>query len=242
MTDFWSIGGFVVGIAGFIAAIIFYFKGKGKKILEYRIHTNRILFPLTKSVFEKAPKLQILYDQQPINALQFTTITFTNIGSQTIYPKDFAAHEQLGIKVSVRFLGTDPEFKINEDNPNSAIVIKPSNENLVRIGFDFLKPKQSFQISFLHDGSVDVLGELTSGRIQEHDDFPEIPDSLYIIMITAFVVYVLNVWCTIIFPIEDYQMLGICIQMVTFAAAAIGFIIAAIRWLLNKIFSKFFKK
>lgn len=231
---FLSVGGFVVGILGFVSGVFFYLKGKDKKILEYRINSKALIS--VEHIEE--PKIKLLYDEQPIHKLTLTHVIFTNLGNQTIYSYDFATQAQLGIKVSRCFPDSSPEFKIDTDNPNSGISVECINSNLVRINFDFLKPKQIFKITFLHDGDIDILGELKSGKIKRHRELPQIPDNLITVIITVILVVMLTSLYTQLFPLEPYQMVGDFLSICWTICWAIYLLIAFIEWILSKIFRK----
>ena len=91
---FLSIGGFAVGILGFVSGAIFYLRGKSKKILEYKIDTHYIIFPLSTRKSEEVPELKILFQSKSISALMSTTVTFSNVGNQTISSNDFRSEER----------------------------------------------------------------------------------------------------------------------------------------------------
>ena len=95
--SFFSTGGFVVGILGIVLAVVFYLKGKSKKLLVYWIDFRH---EMRSYLSEEIPELKILFNEKPINMLMRTTITFTNSGNQTITSSDFAEHGQLMIKAS----------------------------------------------------------------------------------------------------------------------------------------------
>lgn len=231
---FLSVGGFVVGMLGFVSGVFFYLKGKNKKILEYRVNSKALI-----SVEHiKEPKIKLLYDEQPIYKLTLTRVKFKNSGNQTITFNDFAAQAQLCIKVSRPFPGSTPQFEIDTDNPNSGISVNPINKNLACIYFDFLKPKQVFKITFLHDGDIDILGELISGKIKRRRELPKMPDGLFTVIFTIIVVVVLTTWYTQQFPLEPYQMVGNFLYICWVICFVIYLLISFIGWILSKISRK----
>lgn len=231
---FLSVGGFVVGIISLIAGVFFYIKGKNKKILEYQVYSK----PLISVEHVKIPEVKLLFNEQTIYKLTLTRVKFTNLGNQTITFNDFATQAQLGIKVSRCFPGSPPEFRIDTDNPNSGISIECIDSNFVRINFDFLKPKQVFKIAFLHDGDIDILGELKSGKIKSHREPPKMSDSLITVIITVIIVVILTTWYTQLFPLEPYQMVGNFLSTCWGICSIIYLLYDFCKWLLSKISRK----
>lgn len=159
--DFWSVGGFFIGLVGFIAAVVFYFNGKSRKVLEYQISRYFLIFGEEVNI----PGIKILYDDKPIQDLISTTIRFINTGNQTIDSNDFAKQAPLCVTCSGQFYGFQRGYQIVADNPSSFPTINMLNEQSIKINFDFLKPQQKLRITFLHSGDLSVQGELKNGKI-----------------------------------------------------------------------------
>ncbi len=240
LESFFSIGGFVVGILGIVLAVVFYLKGKSKKILAYRINSNH---QIRSYLSETVPELKILFNNKPISELTRTTITFTNSGNQTITSNDFAEQGKLVIKASKCFLDNEANFWINKDNKNSAVSIKLLGENLLWVYFDFLKEKESVKVTFYHEGNIDILGDLKSGKILEKMNTEDIIISFYSILIAIIIVCFALYWLfSRLFPIEGFQFALSVVIVSVFVVCLIYPLIYFIRWLLSKITSIFSRK
>lgn len=159
-----GIAGVAVGIAGIIIGIIvstfFYFRSKSKYLLEHRMKSTQLITKQMTSI----PKLEVTVDGQSVESLTSTTIEFINSGNQSILCSDFATKEPLGITITGRLHSYD----VSADNPNSTPDLLAFNDKTFHVKFDFLKQKQSFTITLLHDGEVTILGELTNGSRKEY--------------------------------------------------------------------------
>ena len=155
--------GTVVGVIGIILSAFFYFKSKSRKLLEYRMISTQLI---TKKMIS-IPTLKVIIDGQTVKSLTSTTVTFINSGNQSISISDFAIKEPLGIAITGRLYSHD----VAVDNPNSTPNLQRIDDKNYNIEFDFLKPKQSFAITLLHDGTVNVLGELRNGELREYRNF-----------------------------------------------------------------------
>lgn len=154
---FWGITGLVGGI---LISTIFYFVGKERYLMKYRIATKQII----SSDITNIAGITIFFNEHPIKELVKTTIKFTNSGNQTIEPSDYAVKEPLCIHI----LGHLYQHSVSAENNNSIPTITPIDSDKYKIEFDFLKPKQSFTIEIFHNGNIDVLGELRSGNTTSH--------------------------------------------------------------------------
>lgn len=177
----WTI---VVGLVGIIVTVFLYFRPKDKKILEYIINPTQLITEKMTSI----PNLKITIDDQPLKTLTSTKIQFLNAGNQSIVLSDFAIKEPLGLTIDGRLHSYD----ISADNPNSTPDLQPfSNDDkppqVFHIKFDFLKPKQSFSITLLHDGPVTVFGELKNGVRREYHDPLTSRARWYVVISTAVV-------------------------------------------------------
>lgn len=155
---FWGIAGIVGGI---LVSTFFFIRGKSKKILKYEIRSTVLI---TKNMLN-IPEISITLAGQPVQSVTSSTIKFTNIGNQAITSDDFAKLAPLRISVKNKFFSMADGFQIVSDNPNTAPVLHETNEKAVVISFDFLRPKQSFSITFLHDGALSADGHLKTGEM-----------------------------------------------------------------------------
>ncbi|MCI8414930.1 MAG: hypothetical protein HFF00_04795 [Ruminiclostridium sp.] len=162
---FWGIIGLVGGL---IVATFFYFLGKKKVLLEYSITSTNLISKQMPSI----PGMSITLDGKPVECLTLSKVKFINSGNQTIYPGDFAPLAPLAIITEGNLFSSTSGFRIDSDNPNLHPSITVLN-NRATLSFDFIKPKESFSITILHDGKVSVLGELTSGKNREVQKYPQ---------------------------------------------------------------------
>ena len=159
-SDLLGIAGLVVGLIGISVSVFLYFRSKNKKILEYRIDSTQLI---TESMTH-IPNLKVIIGDQPVETLISTTIEFVNSGNQSIVASDFAIKEPLGISTT----GHLHSYDVFTDNPNSLPSLQTVNDNNFSNAFVFLKEKQTFSITLLHDGNLTVLGELKTGKIREY--------------------------------------------------------------------------
>lgn len=178
--DLWSIGGFAVGIVGIILAIVFYFRGKNRKILEYEMHSTNLITEDMANI----PGISISLNGQPVSNLISTTIRFINTGNQTILSDDFATLEPLGILAERQFFNTNQGISVYSDNPNSIPHIKTmnTNGNNQYIEVEFIKPKESISITLLHDGPLTISGDLKSGKKVQERSHTSKPTLIYSII------------------------------------------------------------
>ena len=169
--NFLSIGGFVVGILGLVSSVFFYLKGKRKQQLEYQVTSTKLI---TKEIAD-IPNLKINVGNEPATSLTSTTVRFINNGNQTIKSSDFASSLPLQITVSEHFFNAE---NIDESyiktrhkslNPNINVI----GEDRITIEFEYLKPKQEFEFTVLHDGKLAVDGDLKTGSLQNYDFTPK---------------------------------------------------------------------
>lgn len=162
-SEFWGIGGFIVGTIGILVSILVFFIGRKKTLLEYEILSTRLISEDMSNI----QGLEIRLNSQPVKNLQSTTVKFINSGNQTITSSDFATRAPLKATVTDHFLGDENCYHILSDNPNCELLLKEiDNANYV-IEFDFLKPGEAFEIVFLHSGTFSISGELKSGILRK---------------------------------------------------------------------------
>lgn len=166
---FLSIGGFVVGILGFVSGAVFYLKGKSKKILEYKKTSTNLI---TQDIAD-IPNLKISVGDEPTSDLTSTTVQFTNAGNVSIKLSDIAT---IKIISSGHFFNSDDisSDHVLSDNKYLKPSVAISDNHKIKINFNYLKPRQSFSITVLHDGKIDVIGDLVSGTFREYE--PKIGD------------------------------------------------------------------
>lgn len=170
-----DIAGFIIGIGGLLVGIWGSYighKGRQIQILEYNSSTS----PIITNKINNIPELEITVGGEFVSDLALTKIEFTSRGNSTIKGSDFATLAPLQVISTGHFfnLETINEKSISSDNPNLNPTVKVVDKKTLNITFEYLKPKQSFSISILHDGEVSIAGDLKSGKLrQQQNHFEE---------------------------------------------------------------------
>ena len=154
---FWGIAGIVVGI---VVATFFFIIGKKKTLLQYYKTT-------TPLITEKMPgilKGRMTIDGQPINSLFSTTISFVNSGNQRIQSSEFSVQEPLRIILKGQLYGYNASLGNQKLRPRAKLI----NGKVLYISFENLKPRQFFKVTILHDNTLDISGELTTGTMRKY--------------------------------------------------------------------------
>lgn len=172
---FWGIAGIVVGI---VVATFFFLLQKKKTVLQYAISTTPLITERMSGILNG----RIFIDGLPVNSLLSTTITFFNAGNQRITSSDFAVQDPLRINLS----GNLYEYVVSVGNQKLLPNIEHQNENVYNISFENLKPRQFFKVTILHDKTLEVSGELTTGTMQEYHH-SEGPVTFFAVTAFAFV-------------------------------------------------------
>lgn len=161
---FWGIAGI---IGGFIVAAFFFYVGKAKKSLVYQISTSALITDEINST----PGLKISVGNEPAINVSSTTITFINGGNQTINSSDFATLSPLQIITSEHFFNAENIDVSYIKTRNKALNprIRVVEKNKIIVEFEYLKPKQEFEITVLHDGELSVSGDLKTGILQSYN-------------------------------------------------------------------------
>ena len=165
--DFLSVGGFAITVISTILAIVFYCRGKAKKSLVYQISTSDLITDKINST----PGIKISVGDEPAVKVSSTTIIFTNNGNQTINSSDFSSLFPLQVFVAGHIFNAK---NIDESYINTRVkTLNPKIEVVkdykIVIKFEYLKPKQKFEITVLHDGILVVDGDLKTGTLQNYN-------------------------------------------------------------------------
>ena len=153
---FWGIAGIVVGI---IVASIFFFLGKKKTLLEYDISTNPLITEKMAGILNDRMSI----DGQPVKSMLSTTISFINSGNQRIKSADFSEQDPLCIILKGHLYGYDVSLGNQKLLPKAESI----NDKVLNISFENLKPRQFFRVMILHNETLDVSGELTTGNMRK---------------------------------------------------------------------------
>ena len=161
-TPFWGIAGL---IGGAVISALFFLIGKSKKRLHYQRTTTQLITEQMISV----PTLEVTIDNTTIKSLTSTKIEFYNAGNQVIYPEDFAPLEPLEIKVTKNSFDLRKCTTVTSkyQNCNPRMETTDEDKEALNVKFDFLRPRQTFSVTVLHDGKLSILGDLTDGKVLE---------------------------------------------------------------------------
>lgn len=161
---FWGIAGIV---CGFIVAAFFFYVGKARKSLVYQISTSALITDEINST----PGIKISVGNEPATNVTSTAITFINGGNQTISSSDFASLSPLQIITSKHFFNAENIDVSYIKTQNKALnpKIHVIEKNRIIVEFEYLKPKQEFEITVLHDGELSVGGDLKAGILQSYN-------------------------------------------------------------------------
>lgn len=154
---FWGIASIVAGIS---VSLFFYIYGKNRKILRYTISSNELISDKLSSHHG----LDITFKGQRVKNMTSSLIMFFNVGNQVITSEDFSKSVPLQISAKNIFFGGSDEFHVISGK-DQVINIYEINKKDLKIEFEFLRPKDSFVISLLHDGNLTVKGVMKTGKI-----------------------------------------------------------------------------
>lgn len=160
---FWgivSIIGVAVGIMGTYLP--------NRKAIRYRISSTKVITGTAIGF----PGLTVKLDDKPIQSLMIATVTFQNVGYQTITSSDIARAEPLGVRIWGECFG----YTLSSSHSNSALTATQTRidasedtqgECTLNLDFDFLKRKDYLKISLWYDGTARACGELKSGKLEK---------------------------------------------------------------------------
>lgn len=154
------IGTIVGTIIGVSATVIVFFLQKNKTLLQYVISTT----PLVTEKMAVILNDRMSIDGQPVKSMSSTTISFINSGNQRIKSSDFSEQEPLRIILKGHLYGYD----VSLGNQKLLPKVNPADDNVLKISFENLKSKQFFSVTILHDETLDVFGELTTGTMRQY--------------------------------------------------------------------------
>lgn len=207
---FWGIAGILAGV---VVAIFFFYIGMNKKILEYQITST----PLISEKMSRIPGINITIHEQPVKSLVSTAIKFTNVGNQTLVSSDFASQDPLGIPL----IGHLYSYDVTADNKNLMSLLKFIDGKGIDIEFEFLKPKQSFTVTILHDGKVGVFGELKTGEIRRNK-----PRSFFTRKMVGFCIASLSILTTMVYFCSPNDSIASIVFSCVLFVGTIGMVIA----------------
>ena len=155
----WTIVGNIISFISLVVAVIFFILGRKKTILQYKKSTTPLITEKMAGILNDRMSI----DGQPIKNLASTTISFINSGNQRIQSSEFSDQEPLRVILTGHLYAHD----VSLGNQKLLPKVEPVNDKALNISFENLKPGQFFRVTILHDGTLDVLGELTTGTMRE---------------------------------------------------------------------------
>ena len=147
-------------MVGVSATVIVFLLQKKKTLLQYYISTTPLITEKMAGILND----RMLIDGQPVKSMSSTTISFINSGNQRIKSSDFSEQEPLRIILKGHLYGHD----VSLGNQKLLPKVVPVHDNVLNISFENLKPSQFFRVTILHDKTLDVSGELTTGNMREY--------------------------------------------------------------------------
>lgn len=114
------------------------------------------------------PDLILTYNGRQTNVLYRTQITFHNTGNQKIEPSDFANADPLQICTEGMFFDDGKPIIIETNHSESSLSAQIIENKAIIIQFDYIRPKQNFTLSFLHNEPFYVSGTLKTGQIRNY--------------------------------------------------------------------------
>lgn len=168
---FWGIIGILSTIFfGYLFAYIFYKKSIKKKKIYIDVNSN-ILISEDLSNYEG---LKVLYNNEEINTLTSSTIIIANIGNDLIEMDDIISSDPITISTSNKFLTNNiEEYVVTSSNKKVSASLQKINDSILQLVFDFLRPKDNIKVTLLHDGMIDIGGELKIGTIEKCIDYDQ---------------------------------------------------------------------
>lgn len=163
----WS--GWIFGLISILLSIVFFIKGRKKKILHWTYNTNIFIDNKQTDVEE----LTVLFNGEQINRLFVTTLEIKNVGNQFISSNDIYEDHPLTIKAErdAGLLFTKVMSESNDTIKCKIHTIDDSEtlEKIFQLSFDTFEVKDSVSVSIYHtedrNTKFDVDGRIRGGKI-----------------------------------------------------------------------------
>lgn len=159
-----TIIGIVIASVLAIIGICISLRNTPRKTLRY---SYLLATPLIEAEMFGIQQHTIIVDGQPIKNLIATRVFFSNQGNTVIDSTDFSETMPLRIVAENKIFCPKNGYRVRANDPG-AIKLNMIDEKTLGIDCAYIKPRQSFSIYLLHDGSLSVLGELKSGKIIDY--------------------------------------------------------------------------
>ncbi len=137
----------IIAIIAIGLTIYFYLKGRKIKKLKYEVTNSIILYQRASGI----ENIKIMYEGVSIKNAGLAKITIANAGNTIIEKDDVDENDVLRILI-------DKKSKILEYNiitsNNQSVNITKENDYTLLVNFNFLNPKDSFDVQLIHDGTI----------------------------------------------------------------------------------------
>lgn len=159
-----SISGILLTIFFGILSYVFYRKS---------INNKKILISLDSTIlisedFSNYDGFQISYNNEKINTLTNSVIVITNIGYGFIDKNDFIADFPITFSTSNKFYHNNVDGNtILTSNKKVIASLHKIDDSTLQLSFNFLKHNDTIKIILLHDGAINIEGELKNGSIRK---------------------------------------------------------------------------
>ena len=145
----------VVGILGFIFTFLFHKWSRAKKSIHYFYEKVRLL---GKGETALPEEVRIYYDRHEISELSKLNIIVWNSGNTLIEDRDVADGYPLEARLEGKFQILKPSIIAYSHPSNKTnIEIDLSDYEAVVMRFDYLEPKQGFNLEILYTGSIESV-------------------------------------------------------------------------------------
>lgn len=162
-----TLSGWLIGVAGLIAAFYYGIKGKSKKELSYMIVQSEQLITSGK---KRVPKLHLLFENKEIYDITVTTCTIWNTGTQTINRSDIVSGNAFKIYPSDKSRILDIQILATNRETNK-FEIERVEDKIAVLNFDYIDPKQGATIQIVHEGSaISFDCEIKGGTFKEKEN------------------------------------------------------------------------
>jgi len=157
-----SLVNLLIGLLGLTIAIIFYYKQKKVKRINYVCRTTNLLCDTNKW-----GKLRVSYSRKRIKCLSTSFIAFWNSGTETISREDIAIAAPLRILLDEKDELLEAEI-IKCNNHANCISLSITQTNQLIVSFDYLDKTDGAILRIIHTGkeypTPVMIGEIKGGK------------------------------------------------------------------------------
>jgi hypothetical protein len=146
--NFWTIVGLILGGAGILLGIYFYYRPQKIKKPCYAIKNTNLIQDLKT----KYANLEILFSRIPIKNFTVTKVAFWNWGKETINYSDVASGNPLEIFVYGSLEILDAKIIFSKNPVNKFDIELSTDHKTVKILFDYIDEDEGVIIQILHNG------------------------------------------------------------------------------------------